>query len=75
MFYTYSLEAYSDAELGRLVRQALAGQKRQARGGAKARRAFAAFSRLVGYGWLGDAFELAMIAWEAARDLWRRVFR
>ncbi len=75
MFYTYSLEAYSDAELGRLVRQALAGQKRQAQDGAKARRAFAAFSRMVGYGWLDDALELAMIAWEAVRDLWRRVFR
>ncbi len=75
LFYTYSLEGYSDAELGRLVRQAIAGDKQQAQGGAKARRAFAAFSRLAGYGWFDDALELVIIAWEAARDLWRRVFR
>jgi hypothetical protein len=75
LFQAYSLEAYSDAELGRLVRQALNSSKSQNQAGTRARRAFAAASRLAGFGWLDDALELAVIAWETTKDLWRRIFR
>jgi hypothetical protein len=75
LFHAFTLEGYSDAELGRLVRQALAGTKTQSVPDVRARRAFAAASRLVGYGWLDDALELAVIAWETTKDLWRRIFR
>ncbi len=74
MSVAYPLAAYSDEELGRLVRQALAGTKPESQTGAKARKALVAFLNLFGYGWVDSALDLAIMAWEAARNFWRRLF-
>jgi hypothetical protein len=71
----YPLAAYSDEELGRLVRTAIAGTKPVSQARTKARKAVVAVLSMMGYGWVDSVIDLAILAWEAVHGFWHRVFR
>ncbi len=75
MVHTIPLSAYTDEELGRLIRQAVAGNGAGAKKQVTARSAFAALFRMVGYGWVDDALEVAIFLWLAVKRLWKQIFR
>jgi hypothetical protein len=70
----YPLAAYSDEELGRMVRQALGGTKPGSQARAKARKVLVGVLDMMGYGWVDHLIDLVMLAWDAARSFWRRIF-
>ncbi len=70
----YSLDAYSDEELGRLIRSAANGGTYSAREHVSSRTALSAFFRLIGLGQFADVVLLAEYVWERLRRLVQSIF-
>ncbi len=70
----YTLDAYSDEELGRMIRTAVSGRAHEARKQTSSRAALAAFLRLVGLGQLADAVIVAAYMWERVKRLFLQLF-
>ncbi len=70
----YTLDAYSDEELGRMIRSAVSDRAHEARERTSSRAALAAFLRLVGLGQLADAVIVAAYVWERVKRLFLQLF-
>jgi hypothetical protein len=70
----YTLDAYSDEELGRMIRSAVSDRAQEARQQTSSRTAFAAFLRLVGLGQLADAVIVAAYVWDRVRRVFLQLF-
>jgi hypothetical protein len=71
---SYTLDAYSDEELGRMIRAAVSGRAQEARQQTSSRTALAAFLRLVGLGQLADGVIVAAYIWERVKRLFLQLF-
>jgi hypothetical protein len=70
----YALDAYSDEELGRMIRSTVSGAAPKRTGQVPTRTALAALFRLAGFGELSDAILLAEYVWNRIRGLFRLLF-
>jgi hypothetical protein len=70
----YAIDTYSDEELGRMIRSAVAGRTSEARERVQTRTALAAFLRLVGLSQIADVMVLAEYVWERVKGLFNRLF-
>ena len=69
----WSLDVYSDEELGRLIRAAVRGREHEAGRLRESRSALAALFRLAGFGELSDVITLVTYVWKRVQDLLRIV--
>jgi hypothetical protein len=69
----YAIDAYSDEELGRIVRTAITGREHEARENVQKRAALAAFFRLVGMRQFADVVLLAEYVWERLRRVVQQI--